>query len=97
MTRALDTAIAMHPKDWRERYAREVRDTLEDVADAHGGRVPIAEILSLGARGLWLRVSGSFSFWGGLVIIALMVWRGATAESAFLISRLSLRPSGRRS
>ncbi len=85
MTRALDTAIAMHPKDWRERYAREVRDTLEDVADAHGGRVPIAEILSLGARGLWLRVSGSFSFWGGLVIIALMVWRGATAESAFLI------------
>ena len=85
MSRALDAAIALHPKDWRERYAQEVRGTLEDVAEANGGRVPIPEILSLGARGLWLRVRGSFAFWGGLVIIAVMVWHGATVDPYYVI------------
>jgi len=44
-----------------------------DVADSRGGRVPLAETLPLGFRGLWLRARGSVTFWAGLVVIAVLI------------------------
>ena len=73
MSGFLEVALAIHPRAWRERYADEVRGTLLDVADATGGKVPLAETLPLGFRGLWLRARGSVTFWAGLVVIVIQV------------------------
>ena len=83
MSRLLEVAIAAHPATWRERYAEAVRGTLLDVADDAGGRIPVSETLPLALRGLWMRARRSVAFWGGLVVIAILVASALTTPLFF--------------
>jgi hypothetical protein len=76
-------ALLVYPRTWRERYGDEVIDTLLQVSP----KSQRAEALHLGARGLWLRARSSVPFWGGLVILSLMLWAGMQAANGFTVER----------
>jgi hypothetical protein len=93
---AVRLSIAVFPEAWRERYADEVADTLDDVARASGrSRPPLGDLLSLFVRGLALRARGSVAFWliaAGVVVQLLLLsqyglavdrsWTSIAARSA---------------
>ncbi|MGV8884183.1 MAG: hypothetical protein ACOH1T_01160 [Microbacteriaceae bacterium] len=91
MSMPIRIAIALHPVAWREKHAEAVLGTLMDVADDRGGRVPAGETLTLGLRGLWLRARGSWTFWGGLLIVTIMVARALTSNFFELDASLTSR------
>lgn len=89
MSGLLDAAIAIHPREWRERYGAEVRGILLDVADERGGRVPLTETVPLGLRGLWMRARASVIFWAGLVVVGIFVVSGITADIYYVDGSLT--------
>jgi hypothetical protein len=72
LDRATRFALRLYPDTWQERYADEVIDTLLELRRRrpHERR----ELLHLATRGLWLRARTSAAFWGGLLILGVMLW-----------------------
>ena len=80
----------MYPAAWRAKNADAVLGTLMDVADERGGHVPLPEVLNLAVRGSWRRVRGSVAFWGGLVIIVLMLYPTLMSIEQIRLERLGV-------
>ena len=77
-------AMSLHPASWRETHEDEVMATLLDLADDNGGRVPAGELVALAGRGAWLRIRSSVAFWGGILVLALMIWAQSRQFSGFV-------------
>ncbi|WP_146071671.1 hypothetical protein [Cryobacterium sp. Y50] len=78
-------AIRLFPQWWREQYGTEVVDTLVEVRQRRHG--DLLEDFHLASRGLWLRARTSPSFWGGLVLLIVMLWASWQGPNAFLVER----------
>jgi hypothetical protein len=82
------TALRLFPQSWRDEYETEVTGTLLDLADAHPQSVvPVTEIAHLAWRGMVLRARSSLTFWGGLIIVVLMVVFAALQPAGFVVER----------
>ncbi|MBC7762329.1 MAG: hypothetical protein H7201_11150 [Candidatus Saccharibacteria bacterium] len=78
-------AIRLFPQWWREQYGAEVIDTLLEVRQRRNGN--LLEDFHLAARGLWLRARSSPSFWGGLMLLGVMLWVSGQGPNGFLVER----------
>lgn len=81
---AARVALALHPAAWRATHEDEVMSTLLDLADDNGGRVPSSEVALLAAQGAWMRARTSVVFWGGILVLALMLWAQSRQFSGFV-------------
>ena len=64
--------LRLYPHWWRERYADEVIDTLLEMKRRRPHER--GELLHLAMRGVWTRARTSAAFWGGLLILGVMLW-----------------------
>ncbi|TFD49298.1 hypothetical protein E3T55_11605 [Cryobacterium frigoriphilum] len=83
--RTTRVAIRLFPQWWREQYGAEVVDTLLELRQRRNGN--LLDDFHLAARGLWLRARTSPSFWGGLVLLIVMLWTSGQGPNAFLVER----------
>lgn len=78
-------AIRLFPEWWREQYGAEIVDTLVELRQRRHG--DLLEDFHLASRGLWLRARTSPSFWGGLVLLIVMLWASGQGPNVFLVER----------
>ena len=78
-------AIRLFPEWWREQYGAEVVDTLVELRQRRRG--DLLEDFHLASRGLWLRARTSPAFWGGMVLLGVMLWASGQGPNAFLAER----------
>ncbi len=78
-------AIRLFPEWWREQYGTEVVDTLIELRQRRHGN--LLEDLHLASRGVWLRARTSPAFWGGILLLIVMLWASGQGPNAFLVER----------
>jgi len=82
------SALRLYPSRWRAENEAEVLGTLLDVASAQNRATPpLAELIPLAARGVWMRARTSVAFWAGLAIIVVMVGALGTSFDGYLSER----------
>lgn len=85
---AARVALRLYPRSWRDEYEHEVSAILLDLADGSpDSSIPAGEVAHLALRGAMLRAKSSLTFWGGLLIVVIMVVFVALQPPGIVVER----------